>query len=200
MNEHSEKPPVIKIKKYANRRLYNTKTSSYVTLEDLATMVKKDQDFIVVDAKTNEDITQPVLTQIILEEESKGQSLLPANFLRQLIQMYGHTLEGFVPSYLEQSIGLLVNQQENIYKSFGKNPTFSNLGTLAQNNMEIFQTAMEMFLPFKTNTSTSDKSSTTPHPSSSTSSSGADINIDQIQVQLAKLQQQLDTLAKNKSD
>jgi len=99
------------IKKYANRRLYNTASSSYVTLEHLSEMVKKNIDFVVYDAKTNEDITRTVLTQIIFEEESQGQSLLPIQFLRQLIGFYGNSMQAFLPSYLELSLASFTQQQ-----------------------------------------------------------------------------------------
>ena len=102
----------ITIKKYANRRLYNTATSTYVTLEDLADMVKQGDDFLVYDAKSGEDITRSVLTQIIFEEENKGQNLLPINFLRQLIRFYGDSMQAFVPSYLEVSLENLSREQE----------------------------------------------------------------------------------------
>src|ERR1700757_1735504 len=102
------------IKKYANRRLYNTASSSYVTLEHLADMVKKGVDFVVYDAKTNEDITRTVLTQIIFEEESQGQSLLPIQFLRQLIGFYGDSMQAFLPSYLELSLATFAQQQEQL--------------------------------------------------------------------------------------
>src|ERR1041385_4404917 len=102
------------IKKYANRRLYNTASSSYVTLEHLADMVKKGVDFVVYDAKTNEDITRTVLTQIIFEEESQGQSLLPIQFLRQLISFYGNSMQAFLPSYLELSLAAFTQQQERL--------------------------------------------------------------------------------------
>src|SRR6188768_960916 len=102
------------IKKYANRRLYNTASSSYVTLEHLADMVKKGVDFVVYDAKTNEDITRTVLTQIIFEEESQGQSLLPIQFLRQLIGFYGNSMQAFLPSYLELSLASFTQQQERM--------------------------------------------------------------------------------------
>ena len=108
-----EKKEPVTIKKYANRRLYNTGTSTYVTLEDLAAMVKKGDDFVVYDAKTSEDITRSVLTQIIFEQENKaGQSLLPANFLRQLIRFYGDSMQMLVPRYLEVSIDSLTREQE----------------------------------------------------------------------------------------
>src|ERR1700752_1699779 len=102
------------IKKYANRRLYNTASSSYVTLEHLSEMVKKGVDFVVYDAKTNEDITRTVLTQIIFEEESQGQSLLPIQFLRQLITCYGNSMQAFLPSYLELSLASFTQQQERM--------------------------------------------------------------------------------------
>ena len=106
----------IVIKKYANRRLYNTSTSTYVTLDDLAAMVKSGSDFVVYDAKTNEDITRSVLTQIIFEEESKGTNLLPINFLRQLIRYYGDSMQALVPGYLEFSLDNLVKDQEKLRK------------------------------------------------------------------------------------
>src|SRR5438270_2526869 len=106
------------IKKYANRRLYNTASSSYVTLEHLSEMVKKNIDFVVYDAKTNEDITRSVLTQIIFEEESQGQSLLPIQFLRQLIGFYGNSVQAFLPSYLELSLATFAQQQERMRSQF----------------------------------------------------------------------------------
>ncbi len=110
----TETPDPIKIKKYANRRLYNTATSKYVTLDDLSGMVKSDMDFVVVDAKSGDDITRSVLTQIIFEEESKGQNLLPINFLRQLIGFYGDSLQSVVPNYLEYSMNALAQKEENM--------------------------------------------------------------------------------------
>src|SRR5207302_10365777 len=106
------------IKKYANRRLYNTASSSYVTLEHLSEMVKQNIDFVVYDAKTNEDITRTVLTQIIFEEESQGQSLLPIQFLRQLIGFYGNSMQAFLPSYLELSLASFTQQQERMRSQF----------------------------------------------------------------------------------
>eukprot|EP01041_Mallomonas_annulata_P026301 gene26301-47573_t len=106
------------IKKYANRRLYNTASSSYVTLEHLSEMVKQGVDFVVYDAKTNDDITRTVLTQIIFEEESQGQSLLPIEFLRQLIGFYGNSMQAFLPSYLELSLSSFTQQQERMRSQF----------------------------------------------------------------------------------
>src|SRR3954464_1209117 len=111
------------IKKYANRRLYNTASSSYVTLEHLSEMVKRGVDFVVYDAKTNEDITRSVLTQIIFEEESQGQSLLPIQFLRQLIGFYGNNMQAFLPSYLELSLASFTQQQERLRSQFSTIPS-----------------------------------------------------------------------------
>ncbi|MCB2096476.1 MAG: polyhydroxyalkanoate synthesis repressor PhaR [Parvularculaceae bacterium] len=142
--------PVV-IKKYANRRLYNTATSSYVTLDYLAEMVKSGQDFVVYDAKTNEDITHSVLTQIIFEEENKGQNLLPIQFLRQLIKFYGDNLQAFVPSYLEMSMDAFASNQEKLRsrmrETFGATPGYQMFEEMARQNMALFDQAMKMFTP-----------------------------------------------------
>jgi len=143
----------ITIKKYANRRLYNTGTSTYVTLEDLATMVKAGEDFVVYDAKTNEDITRSVLTQIIFEQENKegAQNLLPINFLRQLIRFYGDSMQMMVPRYLDVSIDSLTREQgkirEQISQAFGAGG-FGGIEDHVRRNMEMFQRTFAMFLPF----------------------------------------------------
>jgi polyhydroxyalkanoate synthesis repressor PhaR len=142
----------ITIKKYANRRLYNTGTSSYVTLEDLAAMVKGGDDFIVHDAKTGEDITRQVLAQIIFEQENKeGQSLLPIAFLRQLIRFYGDSMQMLVPRYLEVSLDSLTREQEKfrqqMAQAFGGSP-FGALEDQVRRNMEMFERAFAMFTPF----------------------------------------------------
>jgi polyhydroxyalkanoate synthesis repressor PhaR len=143
----------ITIKKYANRRLYNTGTSTYVTLEDLATMVKAGEDFVVYDAKTNEDITRSVLTQIIFEQENKegGQNLLPINFLRQLIRFYGDSMQMMVPRYLEVSIDSLTKEQtkfrEQISSAFGMGG-FGAIEEQVRRNMEMFERTFTMFAPF----------------------------------------------------
>jgi polyhydroxyalkanoate synthesis repressor PhaR len=145
------------IKKYANRRLYNTASSSYVTLEHLAEMVKKGVDFVVYDAKTNEDITRTVLTQIIFEEESQGQSLLPIQFLRQLIGFYGNSMQAFLPSYLELSLSTFTQQQEQLrtqLAALGQTTGIApGIGMGAyedqiRNNLALFDRAMKMFSPF----------------------------------------------------
>ncbi len=142
--------PVV-IKKYANRRLYNTATSSYVTLDYLSEMVKNGQDFVVYDAKTNDDITHSVLTQIIFEEENKGQNLLPIQFLRQLIKFYGDNLQAFVPPYLEMSMDAFSNNQEKLRsrmrETFGAAPGFQMFEEMARQNMALFDQAMKMFTP-----------------------------------------------------
>ncbi len=145
----SEEP--ITIKKYANRRLYNTGTSTYVTLEDLAAMVKTGEDFLVYDAKTGEDITRTVLTQIIFEQENKeGQNLLPINFLRQLIRFYGDSMQMMVPRYLEISLDSLTREQEKfrgqIAQAFGMGG-FGAIEDQVRRNMEMFERTFSMFAP-----------------------------------------------------
>lgn len=140
--------PKITIKKYANRRLYNTAKSSYVTLDDLSKMVRAGEDFAVYDAKTGEDITRSVLTQIIFEEEAKGQNMLPTNFLRQLIRLYGDTLQAVVPSYLDASMDAFAQNQERMRKTFGQNPALQNFEALTRSNIELFEQAIRMFTPF----------------------------------------------------
>jgi polyhydroxyalkanoate synthesis repressor PhaR len=143
--------PVV-IKKYANRRLYNTATSAYVTLDHLSQMVKDKTDFVVYDAKTGEEITRSVLTQIIVEEESKGgQTMLPIPFLRQLISFYGDSLQGVVPQYLEMSMTQFARNQEQMRRylqnAFGFNP-FQQFESMGKQNMAMFEQAMRMFNPF----------------------------------------------------
>jgi len=141
--------PVV-IKKYANRRLYNTQTSSYVTLDHLAAMVKEGTEFEVQDARTGEDITRSVLTQIIFEEEAKGQSLLPIKFLRQLIRFYGDSLQTFVPGYLDMSMDSFTKNQgamrDRIAEALGGgNQMVENM---TRQNLQLFENAMAMFTPF----------------------------------------------------
>jgi polyhydroxyalkanoate synthesis repressor PhaR len=143
----------VTIKKYANRRLYNTGTSTYVTLEDLATMVKNEEEFAVYDAKSGEDITRSVLTQIIFEQENKeGQNLLPVNFLRQLIRFYGDSMQKFVPSYLEVSLESFTREQEKLRQqmshALGATPFGPMFEEQVRRNMEMFKQAFSMFTPF----------------------------------------------------
>lgn len=145
----------ITVKKYANRRLYNTATSSYITLENLAAMVRDGQDFVVQDAKTGEDITRTVLTQIIFEEESRGRApMLPISFLRQLIRLYGDTLQSYVPSYLEMTMRSFEHNREafraQLERSFGVAPGYKHFEAMSRANMDMFRNAMEMFsTPFQ---------------------------------------------------
>lgn len=140
------------IKKYANRRLYNTASSSYVTLEHLSEMVKKHVDFVVYDAKTNDDITRSVLTQIIFEEEGRGQNLLPVQFLRQLIRFYGDSMQALVPSYLELSLDSFTQQQERmrsqLTETLGAGQGLKYFDEQIRQNMQLFDRAMKMFTPF----------------------------------------------------
>ena len=154
--EEQPKPTVV-IKKYANRRLYNTEASSYVTLEDLAGMVRLGRDFIVYDAKSGEDITRSVLTQIIVEEEAKGRNLLPEKFLRQLIGFYGDSLQTVLPRYLEFAMAGFARQQEQMRRSMeqamgGLMPFPGALGGLEEmgkQNMAMMERAMSLFAPFR---------------------------------------------------
>jgi polyhydroxyalkanoate synthesis repressor PhaR len=142
----------ITIKKYANRRLYNTATSSYVTLDHLCQMVKDGVDFAVYDAKTGEDITRPVLTQIIVEEEAKGQNLLPLNFLRQLISFYGDSLQWMVPRYLDSTMETFAANQEKMREymktTLGGIFPFQQIEEMGKQNLAMFERAMKMFAPY----------------------------------------------------
>src|SRR6202166_1430146 len=180
--------PVI-IKKYANRRLYNTGTSTYVTLEDLAAMVKTGEDFVVFDAKTGEEITRSVLTQIIFEQENKeGQSLLPIAFLRQLIRFYGDSMQMMVPRYLEVSIDTLTREQEKfrsqMAQAFGVTP-FGPLEDQVRRNMEMFERTFAMFAPFARREGQAAEEGKSQAP-------GAEI--DELKRQLAEMQKRLDRL------
>jgi polyhydroxyalkanoate synthesis repressor PhaR len=143
-------PPVV-VKKYANRRLYNTESSSYITLDNLAEMVRDGRDFVVYDARTGDDITRSVLTQIIVEEESKGRALLPTTFLRQLIGFYGDSLGGIVPRYLEHTMAAIARQQEQMREAMQQ-----TMGTLLppgfeemrRQNIAMMERAMSLFSPF----------------------------------------------------
>jgi polyhydroxyalkanoate synthesis repressor PhaR len=178
------------IKKYANRRLYNTGTSTYVTLEDLADMVKKGEDFVVYDAKTGEDITRQVLTQIIFEQENKeGQNLLPSAFLRQLIRFYGDSMQLLVPRYLEMSLDALVREQEKfraqMTQAFGATP-FAPFEELARRNMEMFERAFAMFKPI----SRPEPPKAAPEPSTRNGS-----EIEELKRQIGEMQRRLDRMA-----
>ena len=186
----------VTIKKYANRRLYNTGTSTYVTLEDLASMVKAGEDFIVHDAKTGEDITRQVLAQIIFEQENKeGQSLLPITVLRQLIRFYGDSMQMLVPRYLEVSINSLTKEQEKfrqqLTNTFSGTP-FAPLEEHVRRNMELFQQTFSMFKPF-----VPPRSGTGAVTEPEKTSEGAgDDNIDDLRRQMKDMQQRLERMSK----
>jgi polyhydroxyalkanoate synthesis repressor PhaR len=185
--------PVI-IKKYANRRLYNTGTSTYVTLEDLAGMVKSGEDFIVYDAKTGEDITRSVLTQIIFEQENKGgQNLLPIAFLRQLIRFYGDSMHPLVSRFLEVSIDSLTREQEKfrqqMSQAFGVGP-FGVIEDQVRRNMEMFERAFAMFAPFARREA---------QAAEAEKAAGSGTEIDDLKRQLGDVQKRLDKLTETKS-
>src|SRR5262245_18676305 len=190
----------VTIKKYANRRLYNTGTSSYVTLEDLAAMVKNGEDFVVYDAKTGEDITRSVLTQIIFEQENKegGQNLLPITFLRQLIRFYGDSMQMLVPRYLEVSIQSLAREQEkfrqHMSQAFGAGP-FAPLEDQVRRNMEMFERAFTMFAPFARREAQAGKGDQAAEAEKSPGPGG---EIDDLKRQLDDVQKRLDRLSETK--
>lgn len=151
------KDDVIVVKKYANRRLYDTGRSSYVTLDDLSEMIREGQEFVVQDAKTAEDLTQSVLTQIIVEQEAKGETMLPPSFLRQLIQFYGDNVQSYIPDYLDQSMQNFVRHQEELRDTLDKSleNTMKPLHTplnmmeeISKTNVEIMNNTMKAFSPF----------------------------------------------------
>ncbi|MGE5504926.1 MAG: polyhydroxyalkanoate synthesis repressor PhaR [Actinomycetota bacterium] len=184
-------PAPITIKKYANRRLYNTATSSYVTLDHLAQMVKDGAEFVVFDAKTGEDITRSVLTQIIVEEEAKGgQNLLPISFLRQLIGFYGDSLGGLVPRYLEYSMQAFARNEQQM-RGYMQNALegmfpFNPFEEMSKQNMALLESAMKMFAPFY------------PHGQAGSDGKPVDTGVDELQARLNALQQQIDQLSKKK--
>lgn len=193
--------PII-IKKYANRRLYNTGTSTYVTLEDLAEMVKRGEEFSVQDAKSGDDITHPVLTQIIFELENKeGQNMLPVPFLRQLISFYGDQMQMIVPSFLEQSMSAFTKEQERLREqmkaAFGKGPydmmkmaaPMKALEEQTRRNLEMFQNAMRLFTPFPS----APQQQGDPAPKAEAPDKAGDIR--ELKDQIAAMQRKIDSLS-----
>jgi polyhydroxyalkanoate synthesis repressor PhaR len=193
--------PKVKIKKYANRRLYNTATSSYVTLDHLCQMVKEGTEFVVHDAKTGEDITRSVLTQIIVEEEAKGQNLLPVSFLRQLISFYGDNLQALVPKYLDYSMGAFARNQEQMRRYMtdafgGFFPFGQQLEEMGKQNLQLFQNAMKtMFSPFGVEVPDAQQQGKPP-AGTSEQKPGTSSNIDDLRSQMAAMQKRLDELTK----
>jgi polyhydroxyalkanoate synthesis repressor PhaR len=196
-----KKEPVV-IKKYANRRLYNTETSTYVTLDDLAAMVKAERDFVVFDAKTGDDLTHSVLTQIIVDQESQkgSETLLPIPFLRQLIRFYGANIERFVPSYLQVSLEMLAKEQERFRKQFTGAFTpaaaFEVYQEQARKNLAMFEQAMQMFSPFAKNMGA--KSDDEAKKAEAAKPGGQADEIAELKTQLASIQSKLDKLSDDK--
>jgi polyhydroxyalkanoate synthesis repressor PhaR len=187
--------PVV-IKKYANRRLYNTASSAYVTLDNLAQMVREGQDFVVYDAKTNEDITRSVLTQIILEEESRGESLLPLQFLRQLIRFYGDSMQAVLPSYLELSLDSFAKQHERTRHSaaaLAGSEAMELYQAQVRQNLALFERALKMFSPFQAAGAASTAPEPPPAPPPPTPASGDALA--EMRAQLASMQAKLEELA-----
>jgi polyhydroxyalkanoate synthesis repressor PhaR len=189
--EAQQGEPVV-IKKYANRRLYNKGESKYVTLDDLATMVRDGVDFVVLDATSGDDITRSVLTQIIFEQESKGQSMLPVQFLRRLIGFYGDQMQGFLPPYLEMSMESFSKAQEqmraNMSRAFGATTPMAAFEEQTQRNMALFQQAMKVWAPFA--------AGTMPIPGMPGMPKGAASDEEDKDQQLAELRRQMETMQK----
>lgn len=175
--------PVI-IKKYANRRLYNTRTSRYITLEDLAQLTRADVEFKVLDAKSGDDITHSVLTQIIMEEESAGQPLLPVSFLRQLIALYGDSMQATLPQFLEASMDAFRRNQQQVREAIEGAMTAGPFGGIARANLELMQAAREAFTP----------SRASAHRGGGQASSD---DVDQLRQELAELRAQIDRITKD---
>jgi len=185
------------IKKYANRRLYNTATSSYVTLDHLCQMVKDGVEFAVYDAKSGEDITRSVLTQIIVEEESKGQNLLPINFLRQLISFYGDNLQFLVPRYLEHTMEYFANNQEQMRgymrDTFGGMFPFGRFEDLGKQNIAFFERALKMFAPLQSGPREPDR----PEAAAPTAEA---TTLSDLKSQLDALQKRIETMSRPKGE
>ncbi|TVR10231.1 MAG: polyhydroxyalkanoate synthesis repressor PhaR [Salinarimonadaceae bacterium] len=212
----TEKQPII-IKKYANRRLYHTGASTYVTLEDLGVMVKAGDDFVVYDAKSGEDITRSVLTQIIFEQENKegGQNLLPVAFLRQLIRFYGDSMQVMVPGYLENAMTIFAREQEKLREQMTQalaGKAFPTLDEQMRANMNLFGEAMKMFTPFATRPEADAAAAAEAESAQSEGAAGdgakgdgakaeggkSGSDIDALKTQMAEMQARLDTLAKKR--
>ena len=199
----SDAPTVIK--KYANRRLYHTGTSTYVTLDDLARMVKQGEDFVVTDAKTGEDITRAVLGQIIFEQEGRGQHLLPIAFLRQLIRFYGDSMQTVLPSYLESALTTFTRNQDQLREQMTRafqGDAFGLIEEQTRRNMEMFSEAMRMWLPFAAG-GKGGPPDHIPHPGGSSDQDAKKPpaegeEIEALRRQLTEMQKTIDTIAQRK--
>src|SRR3954469_7913284 len=187
----------VTVKKYANRRLYNTASSSYVTLDDLAKMIKEGGDFVVYDAKTGEDLTRSVMTQIIVEQEQKGQNLLPTSFLRQLIGFYGDSMQFLVPGYLEQAMIAFARNQEqmrkNLQATFGIFP-FGQFEEMGKQNIALFERALKMLAPYGRDERRQ------PGEAEPKASDGEDPRLKRLEAQIDVLTRQLDALGRDRND
>jgi polyhydroxyalkanoate synthesis repressor PhaR len=192
----SDAKPVV-VKKYANRRLYNTAASTYVTLEDLAKMIKDGGNFVAYDAKSGEDITRSVLTQIIVEQEHKGQNLLPTSFLRQLISLYGDSMQFLVPGYLEQAMIAFARNQEqmrkNLQATFGIFP-FGQFEEMGKQNMALFERALRMLAPYSLD------EKPTPAEAGAPKASAEDPRLKRLEAQIDALTRQLEALGRDRRE
>ena len=184
VDREASSPEPIVIKKYANRRLYNTRSSSYITLEDLARMTREGVDFQVLDAKTGKDITHQILTQIIMEEETHGEQMLPISFLRQLISMYGNSMQALMPHYLEATMDNFRANQMKLQETWKSSVGAEAFAKLAETNMKMFQAAASAFVP---------GSKPAEPPPSKPATSG---DLDALREQMAEMQRKLDELRK----
>ena len=189
--------PII-IKKYANRRLYNTGSSSYITLDDLAVMVRENVDFKVLDAKSGDEITHAILTQIIMDEEASGKQMLPVGFLRELIAMYGNSMQSLMPSYLEASMANFRENQAKISEAFGKGMSTGPISAIHETNMAMMRAATEAFIPGAAAAQQAAKQASQdkvaedqPAPADQSSSELAEMR-----AQMAAMQKKLDELSK----
>ena len=181
------------IKKYANRRLYDTSTSSYVTLDHLSDLVRREIDFEVVDAKTGEDLTRQVLTQIIFEKENKGEGALPVNFLRKLIGFYGAGSQKLLPAWLEMSMNSFAESQDRWKSAMGSANPFTMFEKQARANMEMFENAMRMFAPFATGMHPREGEAKEP----AAETTKKDVELNELKAQLSTMQAQLEKLVKD---
>ncbi|GAA4038249.1 polyhydroxyalkanoate synthesis repressor PhaR [Parerythrobacter jejuensis] len=182
-SKKTETGGTVVIKKYANRRLYNTQSSSYITLDDLAAMTREGIDFQVVDAKSGDDITHSILTQIIMEEEASGKQMLPVSFLRDLISMYGNSMQAMMPSYLEASMTNFRNNREKLQEALRDNMSNNPIAKIAETNMAVMKAMGEALIPGS-------------KPSKPTTTSSKDDELATLKKQMADMQKKLDELGK----
>jgi len=183
-NKTETKSDTVVIKKYANRRLYNTQSSSYITLDFLAKMTREGIEFVVLDAKTGTDITRQILTQIIMEEEASGERMLPVNFLRQIISMYGNSMQALIPPYLDASMDQFRANQAKLNKAFEDSIESNPLARLAQQNMAMLRAAASAFIPANA------------EPATEAPAGAPRDELEALRNQMAEMQKKLDLLVK----